>query len=640
MSRAIDTSARSTGVDNDYFDLAQTGNAPPLPADTEAALPVVDAAESQDLTATEAPAGAVVQQLPAQPGTNPPGRPSGLGLRKFRDVLPIPPVLRIANPHVVTTIRARRVRTRLHADLQPTTAWAYNGSVPGPTIEVDRGMRARIDWVNDLGDNGVAAKLPYDVVRVPAPPRVDAAGAPVPDGVAVANFAEALRPGGRSNLAGWGDDAYPVLPHTDTLTAATVVHLHGALTNGHNDGWAHNVMAYGDTARAEYPNDQEAATLWYHDHAMAVTRFNVPTGLAGLYLIRDANERRLGLPTGRYEIPLMIADRNLETAPSREPGVPGPFTGRLLYKQAGFTFTREQFDAGTVGEIPVTGPYTTVNGKIWPTLAVEPRWYRFRIVNASNSRIMQLALHDTIGQHLGPTDSIEPTMPDPAAPDRRIPNPAFTATRATGLIIIGTDGGLLPEPVRAVGDTIRLGPAERVDVLIDFEGFPGRTLELRNESGTVVNAQPTRAEASIMQFTVGPGRPSTRWTPPAVLNPEWVRYLHRPDGSLQIGETVVEQHDHVWVGLIPPGVRGSLHPEMWELHTITAEQARDLPDAAPGSPLKRDLIRLTNDDGTITHLTPVAKLFDDTTPPFSRAADGPCGISCTSADRPIRCTST
>ena len=58
-----------------------------------------------------------------------------------------------------------------------------------------------------------------------------------------------------------------------------MVHLHGALTNGHNDGWSHNVTMTGGRTRVLYPNGQESATLWYHDHAMAVTRFNVHAGL-------------------------------------------------------------------------------------------------------------------------------------------------------------------------------------------------------------------------------------------------------------------------------------------------------------------------------------------------------------------------
>lgn len=604
MPYVIDESTRSTSPADTYADLAQTGNAPPLSAAGIVPLPLIEPVV--ELTPTPVP------PPPGSPGVPLPGKPSGLGLRKFRDVLPIPPVLRITDADAVTTVRATLMSTRLHADLPDVTMWGYNGSLPGPTIEVDRGVRARIDWVNDLGCDGSAAHLPYDVVRVPAPPRIDADGNPVPDGVAVANFAETMRPGGRSTSRAGGPDAFPPLEHTEELVAATVVHLHGALTNGHNDGWAHNVMALGDDARTEYPNNQRAATMWYHDHAMAVTRFNVPTGLAGFYLIRDDSERRLGLPGGRYEIPLMIADRNLETLPASAPDTPDPFTGRILYKQAGFTQKQEQYDNGTVGEIPITGPYHTVNGKIWPSLSVEPRWYRFRLLNASSSRIMELALHDTTDQDLGPDESIEPTLPDPANPGGRIPNPAFTDTRVGGMIVIGTDGGLLPHPVPAVGDVIRVGPAERVDVLVDFARFSGRTLELRNDSGTVVNARPTQADASIMQFTVAPGRPCEQWAVPPVLDPDWVTYEHLPNGQLRIGDTIVEHHDHVWVGLIPPGVRGSLHPEMWELQEISAEEAAELPDAEGAGSLKRDLIQLTGADGAITYLTPVAKLFDDT----------------------------
>jgi FtsP/CotA-like multicopper oxidase with cupredoxin domain len=77
---------------------------------------------------------------------------------------------------------------------------------------------------------------------------------------------------------------------------------------------------------ADHANDQRATLLWYHDHAMGITRFNVYAGLAGLRLIRDTEEDALGLPGGAYEIPLSIQDRNLDTTPD------GALSGRLLHK--------------------------------------------------------------------------------------------------------------------------------------------------------------------------------------------------------------------------------------------------------------------------------------------------------------------
>lgn len=561
---------------DEYAHLAQTGRAPALPV------------TAPPLRATTLEASQVLESTDRRRDTLP-GVPSGLGLRKFRDRLRVPPVIRAwERPRgAALRIEARPTRVRLHADLPMTDAWGYEGSVPGPTIEVRRGRAVTVDWVNSLTGASAehspgAAHLPYDVVRVP--PLAGGGG-----GIN-ADFAAAMRPGGRSTRRGGGPDSYPALPHTEELTGATVVHLHGALTNGHNDGWAHNVAGPGEVTRCTYPNEQEAATLWYHDHAMAVTRFNVYAGLAGFYLIRDEQEARLRLPSGRQEVVLALADRNLETEP---PGVnPSEvaFTGRPLYKQAGFSF-----GAGPVGEIPVTGPYTLVNGTIWPTLEVEPRWHRFRLLNASHSRIYRLTIHDTTDEAIPAGTSIPAT--DVAFGQRRLADP---------FVVIGTDGGLLPAPVRPAGGALELGPGERMDVLVDFSALRGRTLELRNENGSALNAQAGQADATAMQLTVADRHVRDRWTPPTVLSSAYRRYEHRDDGSLRIGDEVVPHHGHAYVAIIPPGLRGSLHPELWELAEVPAG------DPLPSS----DLIQVARADGSVQSLHPVAKLFDDPTTIF------------------------
>lgn len=580
--------------------LAATGAAP-VPSDAVAGSPPLSEGESD--TARAATVGEpTVQERTAEeptdvaanfwplpkPAPSSPGIESGLGLRKFRDRLSTPPVIRAWRrpPGSELRIRAEVTRARLHADLPATTMWAYEGSLPGPTIEVASGSEARIAWENALfdvknGGDGAPAHLPYDVVRVP--PLV---GAPGFNG----DIATAQKPGGRSTVMAAGEDSFPSLPNTPELTGATVVHLHGALTNGHNDGWAHNVAGVGQTTRTTYPNRQEATTLWYHDHAMAVTRFNVYAGLAGFYLIRDRQEAGLRLPSGDYEIPLMLSDRNLESTPAAA-GSPARFTGRMLYKQAGFTLG----PAATPGEVPVSGPFNMVNGKIWPTRPVEARWYRFRILNASNSRVYRLAVHDTTDEKLTPDVSVAST------------DPAFIARRvANALTVIGTDGGLLSAPYTPSDGVIELGPAERVDVLINFAALRARTLELRNELATAANAQPGQAEASVMQFTVSKREVRERWQPPAVLNGGYRRYHHRDDGKLEIGDTVIESHAHAWVGVVPPGTHGGVHPEMWELAELGPE------DPVPTT----DAIQIRKPDGTVGTLCPVAKLFDDATTIF------------------------
>lgn len=115
--------------------------------------------------------------------------------------------------------------------------------------------------------------------------------------------------------------------------------------------------------------------LWYHDHAMAITRLNVYAGLVGLYFIRDREERSLNLPKGEYEIPLLIQDKSFHEDGSlfypRQPDNPSP-------------------DLPDPSIVPAfCGDTILVNGKVWPFAELEPRKYRFRILNASNTRIFE-----------------------------------------------------------------------------------------------------------------------------------------------------------------------------------------------------------------------------------------------------------
>lgn len=201
----------------------------------------------------------------------------------------------------------------------------------------------------------------------------------------------------------------------------------------------------GTLQRSEYPNEQRATSLWYHDHAMGIISLNVMTGLMGMYLIRDADEDALRLPHGKREVPLFISDRNLDT------DAQGNLTSQLLYKiilrQDGI-------------RIPFFGPFTLVNRVIWPHLEVDACWYRFRLLNASNQRAYDLVLSDQDGAEV-----------------------------AGALHQIGTDGGLLPEPVAL--DDLTLAPAERADILIDFSTFRAKSLVLANRLAPVIPGIPT-----------------------------------------------------------------------------------------------------------------------------------------------------
>ncbi|MFF5173681.1 multicopper oxidase family protein [Micromonospora sp. NPDC000089] len=454
------------------------------------------------------------------------------GLTKFLDPLQIPPTIqsysrRNRDELTITMTNARR---RLHSQLPETTLWTYEGRFPGPIIEVRSNRRLRVTWVNELQGTVplVAVRAPY---AVPTP--ANTPGYRQPDG---------SLPAGVELIDGVAD-----------LPPWNVVHLHGALTNGGNDGWAHNGVSPGGAQLTEYPNRQAATALWYHDHAMAVTRFNVHAGLAGMYLIRDEEEDRLGLPGGDHEIPLIIADRNLDTDPTT-----GALTGQLLFKF--------QYLPATGTSAPVTGPFTLVNGVIWPHLDVDARWYRFRVLNAANGRFFRLDLVDEAGT---------------------VHNDAVR--------IVGTDAGLLPAPAAVPASGLTITPAERVDLLIDFSRFKGQRLRLVNTGASV--------DPDIMQFRVESRGRNDSFTPLAQLSTKYVR--------LEQGVTVPEDHDEVFVATTPQGVAGRPHPELWELKEIT--EAEELPTRFP----EEGVVQVTDPGtGQVRTFRKVARLFDDTTTIF------------------------
>lgn len=440
--------------------------------------------------------------------------PGGVRLTKFRDPLQIPPVLR-PSPGQLLTVRMRAVDARLHSELPPTRVWAYNGSFPGPTIEVRRGERLRVAWQNELTGS-------YPVTAVE-----------VPNGI----------PGA---TPGPGRDGAPALPDVAALPPWTVVHLHGNRTGGGNDGWPENAVLPGNAQLSEYPNDQQATALWYHDHAMAITALNVMTGLAGMYLIRDAEEDALRLPHGDHEVPLIIADRNLDVDAG------GNLTGQLLHKVGLLPQQLEKV------ALPFLGPFTLVNGVIWPHFDADARWYRFRVLNASNSRFYTLALHDEKGV------------------------PVAGALRQ-----IGTDGGLLPAPLAL--DQIILAPAERADVLVDFSAFPGRSLTLVNMLGAPLDPGTGTPNPDLMQFRVRAHPVDDGFRLPAKLSTSFTRLTH----------DTLPEHAHRWLVLTLPDRK---HPEMWEMVEI------DQPP--PGLPVD-GIVQVTMPDGTVTTLRRISRDFKD-----------------------------
>lgn len=292
---------------------------------------------------------------------------------------------------------------------KPTTVWGYNGTYPGPTIEAPKDVTVKVKWENDLP----------------------------------------------------GEHLFQV-DHTlhgtiDTPDVRTVVHLHGsnvaADSDGHPEAWFTNNFertgAHFTRKTYEYTNHQTGCTLWYHDHAIGITRLNVYAGLAGFYLIRDSLEERLNLPRGCYEIPIMIQDKSFDER------------GELFYPDTAVPCDPEA-DPPPVPSASsfFFGNTIVVNGKIWPYLAVEPRKYRFRILNASNVRPYILSFENGCPFHQ-----------------------------------IGTELGLLHEPVTLTSFTLE--PAERIDVIVDFSQYAGQQFILKNSGGP-----PGLHMDDIMQFRV------------------------------------------------------------------------------------------------------------------------------------------
>jgi spore coat protein A, manganese oxidase len=353
----------------------------------------------------------------------PPALAASPAFPHFTEQLPVPGAIDATTAKTVTLTELAGKHKFSAKQAAPTPTWGY---VPpskvqpsdvylGPTILARRGVPVALTVKNSLKGHPLAASIDESV-----------------DGLTAT------------------DKAYP----------RTATHLHGghvppAADGGPTDGY--RIGAAKDTGdyaggsgqyTYRYPNDQQATTLWYHDHAIGITRLNVQAGLAGFYLLRDQYDtglpgNPLGLPAGYgiNEIPLVFQDRSFNA------------DGTFAYPTA--PWSPEFF-----------GDVATVNGKAWPNLDVNRGLYRLRLLNGSNSRFYHLALDAPTYQ-------------------------------------IGTDGGLLNAPVPV--SSVLLAPGERADTLVDFRGTPaGRKLVLRNVELPEGVESPADVEIpEIMQFTVG-----------------------------------------------------------------------------------------------------------------------------------------
>jgi spore coat protein A, manganese oxidase len=230
----------------------------------------------------------------------------------------------------------------------------------------------------------------------------------------------------------------------------SVIHLHGGRTPAASDGYPDDWITPGKSQTCHYPSQQDAALLFYHDHTMGINRLNIYAGMQGFFLIRDDDEDRLNLPRGKYEIPLMICDRLLRT------------DGQLDYPVS------PDPKAPWVPE--VFGNAILANGKLQPYLEVEPRKYRFRVMNGSNGRFYRFSLANKANFHQ-----------------------------------IGSDQGLLATSI-PIQRSI-LAPAERADWIIDFSKMKGETVLLQSDTFPVLQFRVGRspaAETSDLPQTLRP----------------------------------------------------------------------------------------------------------------------------------------
>lgn len=481
--------------------------------------------------------------------------------------------------------------------LPATTVWSY-GSLAAPgtvaqggsfhypafTIEAKWQRPVRVKWVNDLVDASghyLPHLLPVDQTLHWANPPGECAGM------------DPAMP--RPDCTGTSQ-----LPYTGPVPM--IVHVHGAESTQESDGYpeawflpaANDIPAFvrfttgsfyerfkalsplgsqwqPGTAVFEYANEQRATTLWYHDHALGMTRLNVYAGPAGFYLLRGGPDDVLGALPGpgpalgdppglRYfEIPIAIQDRSFDADGSLFYPAGRAFFEGLEPSQLQIPFKPDPAIGGPSDVSPIWNPEffgntIVVNGRTWPYLEVEKRRYRFRLLNGSQSRFLILRLSDggTFWQ-------------------------------------IGADGGFLPQPTPL--SELLLGPAERADTIVDFSRAPvGAEIELLNvgpdepfsgsEPGEEFEPADAETTGRVMQFRVVHRKGPDRST--------------RPERLVLPARAPLPEEDHVR--------RLALVEEESETVFVSEDESGALvfdPDGEPFGPTAA-LLGTIADDGTVT----------------------------------------
>jgi spore coat protein A len=362
-------------------------------------------------------------------------------------------------------------------------------------------------------------------------------------GVMIGRRGKAIQINFRNLLSGRAQGQH-ILPVDTTIPGAnqapnrTAVHLHGGLVPWISDGgpfdWFSHAAIHGtsflnnkvlnpkappNSAEYYYPLDQSARFLWYHDHAVGITRLNAYAGIASGLLLRDAFEddlRNMGLPdyieAGGNELPLVIQEKvfvgpdiatqdptwrhiNLQKVTS-DPG-------SLWYAHV---YDPERWDVGPGGlalpnpsAVPeFFGDTMLVNGTAYPEVTVQARRYRLRLLNATNARFLNLQLYVADGSRNGITLNASGVPTNAAFNNGAAGNRPFW-------LQIGTEGGFLAKPAlvpsnipytlpadweddsgqldpSAVAKSLLVAPAERPDVIVDFSGYAGKSIVLYTDA--------------------------------------------------------------------------------------------------------------------------------------------------------------
>ncbi|MBX0327822.1 multicopper oxidase domain-containing protein [Oscillochloris sp. ZM17-4] len=447
----------------------------------------------------------------------------------------------------------------LHPDLGPTTLWGYHsrtnlGDGPGVDnnqrhlsgiIVAQRGSPIQLTFQNNLPPTHI---LPVDTTLM---------GADGPQNRAVVHLHGGLTP--------WLSDGGPYTWFTPagtpgdkygpSIMTATGENLYKRLNPNLQDG------------QAEYyfPNDQSARLVWYHDHAMGITRLNAYAGIASAMIIRDKFEaalRKLGLPdfveNGGRELPLVVQDKFFQNTGAL--GYPEAYPDDAdLYPDADLDLNTVQYSI-----VPeMFGDTMLMNGTVYPQVAVDGARYRLRLLNACQSRFLNLQLYVA--------------NDDGVTPDLTQPGPDF--------LVLGTEGGFLARPMKVAsgqpfqwvtladgsqqfGGSLITAPAERWDLIVDFSGYAGKSLIFYNDApAPFPNGDPAHDynepgtspnSRVIMRFDVGAAVAESRLriTPLTPLASNPLSGIDRPLAG-------------IWTRLPLPGPRGA------KVRRLTLNEAND-----------------------------------------------------------------